>query len=262
MELRDKVVLVTGSAHGIGEATCRAFAEAGSVVVATSMDDDRGRKVAEEISSDYEHLDVSRLEEWEAVIARVVERHGKLDILICNSGVMTRPVGDPFGDDFANWLKPEFYHRIRGVNLDGVLYGIMTALPHFLRNGGGAVCIVGSLSGLQLETEDPFYAMIKNGVCGLARSLGPALKPSNITVNTLCPGGIETRLIPSDIRETRKTIPASRLSPPSYAAKAIVDVVAGGETGNVWVAFKEGTDPWIYEYPPQIREIARQRGLI
>lgn len=250
MELNGKIAVVTGSAHGIGAATCRALGEHGATVIATSVDDKSGRALAQEIQAEYEHLNVTSYPEWEDVLAKVVARHGRLDILICNAGVMTRSVSQAFLDDnIEEWLKPDFYHRIRSINLDGVVYGIIAAIPYFKANGGGSIAITGSFAGVQPQPTDPFYAATKHAVNGLAQSLGPGLKALNIAVSTICPGGIDTRLIPSDLREMRKSKPPF-LSQPAYAAKAILDVIIAGATGDVWIAPADPVPPWRYQYTP------------
>jgi NAD(P)-dependent dehydrogenase (short-subunit alcohol dehydrogenase family) len=240
-----KIALVTGAASGIGAATARRLAAEGAVVVAADVNETGAEAVANEVGGVAVGLDVRRLDAWEATIAGVVARHGRLDILYLNAGVMTRPGGAPLQDDPVPWLRPEGYERVVSVNLDGVAYGLMAAIPHLEAQGGGDVVVTASVAGLMEQPADPFYSMTKHAVVGLVRGAGPALASRNIRVNAVCPGGIDTNIVPPDLKE----IGSLRFSPPSYIAEAVVAILTSGGNGEIWVAYAEGSPPWRYEHP-------------
>jgi NAD(P)-dependent dehydrogenase (short-subunit alcohol dehydrogenase family) len=252
--LKGQIVLVTGGGHGIGEASCRALAAAGAHVVVTSLQDDTGVAVAREVGGEYHHLDVTRYDEWEHVLSAVVRKHGHLDALHCNAGVLTRPVSHEFlHDNLADWLKPQFYHRIRGVNLDGVAYGVMAALPYFIGQNKGSVLMTSSGAGVKPEPTDPFYSMTKHGEIGLARSLAVDFERYNIKFNVICPGATNTRIIPRDLRmEMAKS--GYHISPPSFLGGTIVNALTSGTTGDIWIALSDRTEPWRYTFPPALRD--------
>lgn len=238
-----KVALVTGAASGIGAASCRRLSADGARVVAADVNLDGAQQVASEVGGTAAQLDVRRLDAWEQVLADIVAAHGRLDIMHLNAGVMTRPTGAPLLDDPVPWLRPDGYEKVMSVNVDGVVYGLMAALPHLMAGGGGDVVITASIAGLMAQPPDPFYSMSKHAVIGLARSAGPALAPHNIRVNAVCPGGIDTNIVPSDLRS------ATTFSPPSYIADTVASVITGGGNGEIWVAYAEGSPPWRYEHP-------------
>ena len=247
---RGKVAVVTGAASGIGAATARRLAAEGAHVVAADINFRGAEAIAAETGGSAVELDVTRMAAWEAVLATVVAIHGRFDILFLNAGVMTPPTGAPIGTDAAVWLKPEAYERVVGVNIDGVAYGLMAAIPHLEAAGGGDVVMTASIAGMVALPEDPFYAMTKHAVNGLARSAGPALESRNIRVNAVCPGVMNTNIVPPDMAKGFK-----RISEPSYIADTVVRIITNGATGEAWVAYAEGKEPWPYEWagirPPQ-----------
>ena len=127
----------------------------------------------------------------------------------------------------------------------------MAAIPHLQRNGGGDIVMTASIAGLVPLPQDPFYAMTKHAVNGLARSAGEALERHNIRVNSVCPGGIRTNIIPPDMGKD-----LSRISEPSYIADAVLRIITEGGTADNWVAYAEGKEPWPYQWA-SIRPPAR-----
>ena len=239
-----KVALVTGAGSGIGAATSRALAARGATVVVADVDLPAAEVVARDISGHALALDVRDVTAWERALADVVGRFGRVDIVHLNAGVMTRPGRAPLGDDPVPWLTPAGYDKVMAVNVDGVAYGLMATIAHLSAGGGGDVVITASIAGLMAQPPDPFYSMSKHAVIGLARSAGPALAGLNIRVNAVCPGGVDTNIVPADLREG-----GHRFAPPSYIADAVIDIIVGGGTGEVWVAYGEGSAPWRYEHP-------------
>jgi NAD(P)-dependent dehydrogenase (short-subunit alcohol dehydrogenase family) len=238
-----KVALVTGGASGIGEATAQRLAAEGASVIVADVNADGAQQVAGSIGGAAIALDVRRVDAWEAALADVVATKGRLDILHLNAGVMTKPVSHNLMDDVVPWLVPESFEKVCAVNIDGVANGIMAAIPHLTTQGGGDIVVTASIAGLAPFSPDPFYSMSKFAVVGLASSLGPVLEPRGIRINAICPGGIATPLVPPDLRER------GGFSPPSYIAGAVVGALTSGRTGEIWVAWGEGHDPWVYEFP-------------
>ena len=157
---------------------------------------------------------------------------------------MTRPTGAPLSDDPVPWLQQEGYEKVMAVNVDGVAYGLMAAIPHMTATGGGDIVVTASIAGLMAQPPDPIYSMSKHAVVGLVRGAGPALASRNIRVNAVCPGGVDTNIVPPDLKGQ-----GVRFSPPSYIADAVVTILTSGGTGEIWVAYSEGIEPWRYEHP-------------
>jgi len=125
---------------------------------------------------------------------------------------------------------------VMGVNTDGVAYGIMAALPALAE--GGRIVVTASVAGLGPLVIDPTYAASKHALVGLVRSLAPTLAARGIGIDAICPGGVDTAIVPRDLREGRT--PAA-FAPASYIADAVVTVLGHGLPGGIWVAYSEAT---------------------
>jgi NAD(P)-dependent dehydrogenase (short-subunit alcohol dehydrogenase family) len=142
MRLRDKVAIVTGAASGLGAATAQLFAREGATVVVADILPD-GAAVAEKIAAGgatavYHHLDVGDETAWQGLVATVVERFGRIDVLVNNAGLSG--VHDPDLFSTAAW------DRLMTVNAKGVFLGMKHAIPHMVAQGRGAVVNVSSIA--------------------------------------------------------------------------------------------------------------------
>jgi NAD(P)-dependent dehydrogenase (short-subunit alcohol dehydrogenase family) len=245
MDLTGKVAVITGGASGIGAATAQRLAALGATTVVADVDDERGEEVARELGEAhrYRHLDVSDLDGWRRLLDEIASELGGLDIVHLNAGVMATAVGAPTIDDPAALLSEQGYQRVKTVNVDGVVFGIMAALPHLEAKGGGDIVVTASEAGLTPLTIDPLYSLSKHAVVGLVRSLGPALSSRSVRVNCVCPGGIDTAIVPADMRAR------GNFSPPSYIADVVVQILESGDTGTVWVAKGQELGSWMVEAP-------------
>jgi NAD(P)-dependent dehydrogenase (short-subunit alcohol dehydrogenase family) len=186
-DLDGRVVVVTGAANGIGAGVARRLAAGGAHVVVADVDDDAGQAVAKEIDGLFVHCDVRRPEDTEAAIALAERTWGGLDLIHLNAGVTSGTTVDEF--------DIERYRRITGINLDGVVYGAMAAVPALRRRGGGTIIATASIAGLMPIPGEPFYAATKHAVIGFCRSLGLQLHGEGIAVRAICPGFTDTALI-------------------------------------------------------------------
>ena len=231
--LRDKVALVTGGAGGLGRATALALAEAGAEVVVADLDEAGAREVAELVGGHAVACDVSDLDANRAMADFAVDTCGGLDIAFLNAGVTT---GCGVGEDFDLAL----YRRANGANLDGVVFGTHAVLPALKARGGGAIVATASLAGLTGVALDPLYAANKHAVVGLARSLGDALAPDNITYNAICPGFAETRIV-DPIRDHLSQAGVTLIKA-EVVAETVLRIVTGGATGEAWFV-QPGREP-------------------
>jgi NAD(P)-dependent dehydrogenase (short-subunit alcohol dehydrogenase family) len=223
-DLRDKVVLVTGGAGGLGSATCRTLAEAGAVVVVADLDEDRGSKLAGELGGHFVAVDVTDLDANRAMVKRARELAGGLDLAFLNAGVTT---GCGIGDDFdlAN------YRRAMGVNLDGVVFGTHAVLDALREQGrGGAIVATASLAGL-------------TGV-----PLGPGLAPDGIRVNAVCPGFAESAMV-EPIRDELERA-GFRIIPAQDVAAVVLGLFEGDMTGECWFVQPGRTGPFGFRNVP------------
>lgn len=244
MDLTGKVAVVTGAANGLGEATSNRLAALGATVVGLDIDDERGEKVFAGLGSPhgYRHLDVGDLQQWEAVLAEIVDQHGGIDIVHLNAGVMLRPNGTPTFDDPIAWMTEKGYRRIMRVNVDGVVFGMMAAIPQLEARGGGSIVVTSSLAGVTPLPIDPVYAMTKHGLVGLVRSsIGP-LSSRNILINAVLPGGVDTNIVPPDLKSM-----VERWNRPAFIADVVVSILESGESGQLWLALSED-EGGVYRY--------------
>lgn len=217
MKLVNKVAFVTGAGQGMGRAMVRRFAEEGAVVVAADINLDAARESIEGLAGGSAlalACNVADGASVAAAMATVVERFGRLDVLVNNAGVGSV---DAFLD-----TPDEHWQRVIGVNLTGVFLCSREAARLMHQSGQGGV-IVNLSSTAALSGEGPsHYCASKAGVMGLTRSLARELAPSQIRVNTIVPGPTNTPMmagIPDDWMQSMvKAIPLGRMCEPSEIA--------------------------------------------
>jgi NAD(P)-dependent dehydrogenase (short-subunit alcohol dehydrogenase family) len=230
MRLKDKVVLVTGSASGIGEAMARRFAKEGAFVIVHGPPGSAAEHVAKEISEGggRSAFVLGALEEKIApqkMIEEVVGIAGRIDALVNNAGVMTR--GNLESTD------ADLFDRTIAINLRAPLLLIRAALPIFRRLGGGKVLNIGSVNGFCGEKTQLAYSISKGGLMTLTRNLADAHGAEGIRVNsfnvgwTLTPNEYALKMsegLPEDwpSRLPKSVAPSGRLLSPDDVAWAAV----------------------------------------
>ena len=184
--LDDKVILITGGARGQGAEEGRLFTSEGATVVLSDVLDAEGRATAATIArADYVHLDVRAEDEWDAVVTGVVERHGRLDVLVNNAAIdMTKRLD-------ATTL--EEWNRIISINQTGVFLGMKTAAAAMIRLGRpGSIINISSVAGLEGVKYHGAYSGTKWAVRGLTKTAAQEWGRDGIRVNSVHPGIIET----------------------------------------------------------------------
>jgi meso-butanediol dehydrogenase/(S,S)-butanediol dehydrogenase/diacetyl reductase len=216
-----KVVIVTGAASGIGEATARRFSSEGASVALVDRNEMPLAKVAKELPAQLTlaHLaDVSDSEAVDAMMATVVKRFGRLDILVNNAGVFEG--GDPAK------ITNEQWRRVMAIDLDGVFFGCRAALPH-LQNTGGSIVNTASVSGTGGDWATSPYNAAKGAVVNLTRSLALDLGKKGIRVNSVCPSLTRTGMTSDTMEDEkllakfRERIPLGRVCEPHEVAAVI-----------------------------------------
>jgi NAD(P)-dependent dehydrogenase (short-subunit alcohol dehydrogenase family) len=249
MDLMGKVAVITGGAGGMGGATANRLAGLGATVIGVDVADERGRALFDGLGAPhrYRHLDVSDSDAWEALIKEVVADFGGIDIIHLNAGAMLRPPDVPLMTDPLPWLTAQAYRRVMGVNADGVVFGLIASLPHLQARGGGDIIVTSSVNGIAQLNPDPAYAASKFGLIGLVLSLAPTLEPLGVRLNAVCPGAVDTHLVPPDMRE----IDGVHFSPSSFIADVVVQVLESSRTGEIWVAMSDQPGGvWQHHFAP------------
>jgi NAD(P)-dependent dehydrogenase (short-subunit alcohol dehydrogenase family) len=198
MDLNGKVIVVTGGAQGIGEATARLCAERGATVVIADVNQDGGQRVAASIRASggdarFERTDVRLDEEVRALMESVRARHGRLDVLICAAGILRGAYLQP--EEFP----VEVFETVLDVNVKGVFLCAKYATPLLEASGRGVVILIGSGAGVVGPSSSLAYGASKAGVNGLGMTLAHHLSPRNIRVNVVCPGSIATKMKLHDV---------------------------------------------------------------
>ncbi|HUC05506.1 MAG TPA: SDR family NAD(P)-dependent oxidoreductase [Acidimicrobiales bacterium] len=188
MDLNGKVALVTGGSNGIGEGVARSVAGQGAHVVVADLDEERGRQVAADLDGAFVRVDVSEPDQSKDAVAFALERFGSLHVVHLNAGVAT---SCGMGDDF----DLDTYRRVMGINLDGVVFGMVAARPAIKASGGGVIVATASMAGLVAAPFDPIYAANKHAVVGLVRSVAMSYAADGIAVHALCPSFAYTNII-------------------------------------------------------------------
>lgn len=233
------VAVVTGASSGIGAATARRLARDGLTVVCCDVDDDTGQAIAAASGGTYTHLDVGEAAAWDDLAARLDRAGRPVEYAVLNAGTLTSQEPRAFLD-----VTVERYRRVRAVNLDGVVLGILALAPVMARRGRGAIVATASLAGLGPYAADPIYAATKHGIVGLVRSAAPQLAATGVRLHAICPGGVDTGLLPAE-RKAEIAAEGRPMLPPEDVADAIVGLLESEEHGLVHtIVSGRGSEPY------------------
>jgi 3-oxoacyl-[acyl-carrier protein] reductase len=192
MDLQDMVVLVTGGSRGIGRAVAEQFAAGGATVAVQFRADRRAGGDTLAALGGGGHLalqaDVADPEQAQSLIGRVVDRLGRVDVLVNNAGVyQAHPV---LGTGYEDWQR--IWRETIDTNLIGPANLIHAVAPHMVAAGGGRIVNVSSRGAFRGEPDHPAYGASKAGLNSLGQSMAKALGGHGIYVTTVAPGFVET----------------------------------------------------------------------
>jgi len=246
MDIKNKVVIVTGASSGIGEATARQFGREGAKVVLAARRVDRLESLAQEIVSmktGAETLvvqaDLSKLEDIQSLIGQTIEKFGRIDVLVNNAG---------FGR--LNWLENldpvKDIQAQFDVNVMGVIQTTRQALPVMMKQRSGHIINMCSMAGLVATPTYTIYAACKHAVHGFSEALRREVKPWGIDVSMIYPGGVITEFQQHAgiKRKTGATTPKALLLTAEQVGSAVVQlarrprpmwIIPWAWTGSVWL---------------------------
>lgn len=190
MEFKDKVVIVTGAAMGIGKAIATAFCNEGASLVLGDILADKLNATVDELKAKGGTVvgvvgDISKVEDANALVDRAKSTYGRLDVLVNNAGIMDRmmPVGE---------ITDDLWNKVLGVNLNGPMYTMRRAIPIMVDQGKGVIVDVTSAAGLGGGFAGVAYTASKHGVVGLVKNTALMYAAKGIRVVGIAPGGVNS----------------------------------------------------------------------
>lgn len=233
LEFKDKIVLVTGAARGIGKAIALAFADQGArIAIHYNTSENAAKQTLWEIYGGPHLLLPADLTDPEALpqmVDRVVERFGRIDVLVNNAAVIVPH--HPADVSYKEWRQS--WQQTVGVNLISVANLSYCVAQQMIKQGGGKIVNVSSRGAFRGEPGMPAYGASKAGLNAMGQSLAQALAPHNIFVGTVAPGFVETdRVAPilngPNGEAIRSQSPFGRVARATEVAQAVVNLCRPG----------------------------------
>ena len=206
MRLKDQVAVITGAASGIGLEIARTFVGQGAAVAIADLDAVAAAAAAAELSvgtgrAMHVAMDVTREDEVDSAITRVVETLGRIDILVCNAGIQV--ISPVEALSLADW------HRVLSVHLDGAFLATRAVLRHMYSRGRGSIIYMGSVHSKEASVLKAPYVTAKHGLMGLARVVAKEGARHGVRANVICPGFVRTPLVERQIPQQAEALALS-----------------------------------------------------
>jgi 3-hydroxybutyrate dehydrogenase len=216
MNLNGKVAIVTGGASGIGHEIVRTYASAGCKVAIADINLDAAQRAASDLGKEHMAvaMDVTSEEAVESGVKAVVERYGRIDVLISNAGIQVVHPVEEF--PFAEWKK------LLAIHLDGAFLTSRAVLPTMYAQGSGSIIFMGSVHSKVASALKAPYVTAKHGLLGLCRVIAKEGGQKGVRANVICPGFVKTPLVEKQIPEQARDLGISE--------EEVVNRVMLGET--------------------------------
>lgn len=216
-----KVAIVTGGSRGIGRAIVETLARKGINVIANyNQSEEKAKQLQENLEKENIHIDiikadVSKREEVKNMVDMVIKKYGKIDVLINNAGISQEKL---FQD-----ITDEDWEHVMKVNLYSAFCATQEVLPYMLSQKSGCIINISSIYGIIGGSCAVSYSATKAGMDGMTKALAKELGPSNIRVNSIAPGWIDTDMnkqyTEEDINQVKEETPLERIGKPEDIAK-------------------------------------------
>lgn len=196
MRMKDKVVLITGGAAGIGRATAQRFAEEGASIVICDLNEVAGQQSAAELGATFYRVNVTQQHEVRAWVEAVIARYGRIDVLINNAGIVRDGQLVKFKEgELVGQMSEADFDLVVSVNLKGVFNCTQAVAPQMVKQGGGVILNASSVVGLDGNFGQTNYVATKAGVIGMTRVWARELGKYGIRVNAVAPGFTATEIL-------------------------------------------------------------------
>ena len=229
--LQEAVAVVTGASRGLCRAIAEELGRGGATVVVNYS---RSKEPAEELVGQISEnggeamavqADVSDPEQAQSLIDKTIDEYNRIDVLVNNAGINV--------DRTLKKLSVEDWEKVIQVDLNSAFYTVHAALPHMMEQGGGKIINMSSFVGEAGNIGQANYSAAKAGLLGFTKTAAKELARYGITVNSICPGFIETDMvsnIPDDAKEKLlKTVPLGRFGQPEEIARAVRFLIEDGD---------------------------------
>ncbi len=223
MQDKQKIAIVTGASRGIGREVAKELAESGITVIANyNKSEEEAKKLQQELEEQNFKLeivkaDVSKREDVKKLVEYTIEKYGKIDILINNAGISEYKL---FTDE-----TDEDWDKLINTNLYSAFAMSQEVIPTMVHNKKGCIINISSIWGIVGGSLEVLYSISKAGLDGMTKALAKELGPSNIRVNSIAPGMINTKMnskfTEKEIEEIKEEIPLERLGNPQDIAKCV-----------------------------------------
>ena len=226
IDLRDRIILVTGGSEGIGEGIAHGVADCGATVVIVSRDEQEMQSVVDAIKArgkqaSWAKADITHNDQVAEAVDQAIVKYGRLDGLVANAGIngTWAPVDQ---------ITPDQWRKTIDVNLTGTFLSVHHCVPHLRRGARGSIVITASINGTRTFSNEgaSAYAASKAGQFALAKMLALELAPSKIRVNVICPGAID-----SDIHEKTNRQNLESIETPTIFSEGDIPLT-GGDFGT------------------------------
>ena len=204
MNLKDKVCIITGAASGIGYGIATRFVADGAKIVIADLKLDLAQRAADALTTQGPgaamavEMNVTDEAQVNAGVAQVVEKWGRIDVLISNAGIQIVHRLEDF--PFNEWKK------LLAIHLDGAFLTSKACLPHMYKAGSGSIIFMGSVHSKEASPLKSAYVTAKHGLLGLARVISKEGAEHGVRANVICPGFVKTPLVEKQIPEQAKDL--------------------------------------------------------
>lgn len=228
-DLTDNIAIVTGGANGIGKGIAKTLTKAGAKVMICDIDEESGRKTAEDIGGEFFRLDVTDPQNAEQVVGEILEKYDRIDILAANTGI--------YPEVMIEDMTEEDWDKIQNINLKGLFFTAKPVLKAMKEQNYGRLILTSSITGdITGYPGGSIYGATKAGILGYMRNAAMEYAKYGVTVNAVQPGMVGTETLKKELGvlydKGAEAVPMKRLGEPEDIGAAVA-FFASKEAGYI-----------------------------